>query len=99
MEDARVQQRFMPRNPLASFAVFKMRYVPLMAPIKPFRTATREIAVWMVFPASRVMTRRRIWLWVGVTGSLDRRLEQDLLLGGGVIWAEIDDRLRDRLRL
>ncbi len=45
------------------------------------------------------MTRRRMRLWVGVTGSLDRRLEQDLLSGGGAIWAELDDRLRDRLRL
>jgi len=99
MEDAGVQQRFVPWNPLASFAALKMRYVPLIAPTNPFRTAMREVASWMVLPASRVITRRRIRLWVGVAGSLDRRLEQDLLLGGGVIWAKLDDRLRDRLGL
>ena len=99
MEDAGVQQRFMPWNPLASFAALKARYSPLMAPSNPFNTATREVASWIGLPASRVMTRRRMRLWVGVTGSLDRRLEQDLLSGGGAIWAELDDRLRDRLRL
>ena len=45
------------------------------------------------------MTRRRIQVWAGVAGSLDRRLEQDLLLGKCTIWTELDDRFRDKLPL
>ena len=97
MKNAGVQQRFVPWNSLASFATLKMRYVPLIAPTNPFRTATREVASWMVLPASRVITRRRIRLWIDVAESLDRRLERDLLLGDNVIWTKLDDRLRDRL--
>ena len=99
MEDAGVQQRFMPWNALARFAAIKMRHVPLIAPISPFNTATREFDSWIVLPASRVMTRRRTRLWVGVPEFLARRLEQDLFAGGGAIRVELDDRFREALRL
>jgi len=75
MEDAGAQQRIVPWNPLASFAVFEMRYVPWIAPTNPFRTATREVAPLILLPASRVMTRRWIRLWVDLPEFLDRKLE------------------------
>lgn len=53
----------------------------------------------MVLPTSRVITRRRIRLWVGVPEFLDLRLEQDLFAGGGAIRVELDDRFREALRL
>ena len=44
----------------------------------------------MFLPTSRVITRRRIRLWLAV---------QDLFAGGGGIRVELEDRFREALRL
>jgi len=67
--------------------------------MKPLITATREDALWMGLPRSRVMTQRWTRLWIDFFGLIDRSLEQDLFAVGGAIRVELDDRFRDPLQL
>ena len=87
----------MPQGLLARFLIFKILYLPLIALINPFRTPLRELAFQIVLPVLRVIIHRRLRSQVGVVGSLDRRLKQDLLLRDYVIQAELNDRFRSRL--